>query len=154
MLNFKELQKKYQGKLWQQSKTKKRVYLKELIYYEGSKNYKIVYQSELNNNIYLNDLSEEFFFDFLMDLKDPYRVIKPKTKEISMETKNNDMEIPTENKINNLDDLSKNLFKTINDLIEDRIKIEKAVAISKLAQVILNLEKQRFLILEKKVNNG
>lgn len=151
MLNFKELKEKYQGKLWQQGETKKRVFVKELIYYEGSKNYKIVYQDELNSTQYLNDLSEEKFFDFLIILKDPYKVIKPEPiKEISMETKNNDMETPAEDKINNLDDLSKKLFDTINDVINDRIKIEKAVAVSKLAQVILNIEKHKALFSEKK----
>ena len=151
MLNFKEIKEKYQGKLWQQGETKKRVFVKELIYYEGSKNYKIVYQDELNSTQYLNDLSEEKFFDFLKPLKDPYKVINPEPiKEISMETKNNDMETPTENKINNLDDLSKKLFDTINDVINDRIKIEKAVAVSKLAQVILNVEKHNSLFSEKK----
>ena len=151
MLNFKEIQEKYQGKLWQQGETKKRVFVKELIYYEGSKNYKIVYQDELNSTQYLNDLSEEKFFDFLIILKDPYKVIKPEPiKEISMESKNNDMETPAEDKINNLDDLSKKLFDTINDVINDRIKIEKAVAVSKLAQVILNVEKHKALFSEKK----
>lgn len=151
MLNFKEIKEKYQGKLWQQGETKKRVFVKELIYYEGSKNYKIVYQDELNSTQYLNDLSEEKFFDFLIILKDPYKVIKPEPiKEISMETKNNDMETPAEDKINNLDDLSKKLFDTINDVINDRIKIEKAVAVSKLAQVILNIEKHKALFSEKK----
>jgi hypothetical protein len=151
MLNFKEIKEKYQGKLWQQGETKKRVFVKELIYYEGSKNYKIVYQDELNSTQYLNDLSEEKFFDFLIILKDPYKVINPEPiKEISMETKNNDMETPAENKINNLDDLSKKLFDTINDVINDRIKIEKAVAVSKLAQVILNVEKHKALFSEKK----
>ena len=151
MLNFKEIKEKYQGKLWQQGETKKRVFVKELIYYEGSKNYKIVYQDELNSTQYLNDLSEEKFFDFLIILKDPYKVIKPEPiKEISMETKNNDMETPAEDKINNLDDLSKKLFDTINDVINDRIKIEKAVAVSKLAQVILNVEKHKALFSEKK----
>ena len=151
MLNFKEIKEKYQGKLWQQGETKKRVFVKELIYYEGSKNYKIVYQDELNSTQYLNDLSEEKFFDFLIILKDPYKVINPQPiKEISMETKNNDMETPAEDKINNLDDLSKKLFDTINDVINDRIKIEKAVAVSKLAQVILNVEKHKALFSEKK----
>lgn len=151
MLNFKEIQEKYQRKLWKNEKTNKRIYVKDLIYYEGSKNFRIVYQSDLNTTEYLNDLSEEKFFDFLMPLKDPYKVINPEPiKEISMETKNNDMETPTENKINNLDDLSKKLFDTINDVINDRIKIEKAVAVSKLAQVILNVEKHKALFSEKK----
>jgi len=151
MLNFKEIQDKYQNKLWKNEKTNKRIYVRDLIYYQGSKNFRIVYQSELNTTEYLNDLSEEKFFDFLMILKDPYKVINPEPiKEISMETKNNDMETPAENKINNLDDLSKKLFDTINDVIHDRIKIEKAVAVSKLAQVILNVEKHKALFSEKK----
>ena len=151
MLNFKEIQEKYQRKLWKNEKTNKRIYVKDLIYYEGSKNFRIVYQSDLNTTEYLNDLSEEKFFDFLKPLKDPYKVINPEPiKEISMETKNNDMETPAENKINNLDDLSKKLFDTINDVINDRIKIEKAVAVSKLAQVILNVEKHKALFSEKK----
>lgn len=151
MLNFKEIQEKYQRKLWKNEKTNKRIYVKDLIYYEGSKNFRIVYQSDLNTTEYLNDLSEEKFFDFLMPLKDPYKAVNPEPiKEISMETKNNDMETPTENKINNLDDLSKKLFDIINDVINDRIKIEKAVAVSKLAQVILNIEKHKALFSEKK----
>lgn len=151
MLNFKEIQEKYQRKLWKNEKTNKRIYVKDLIYYEGSKNFRIVYQSDLNTTEYLNDLSEEKFFDFLMPLKDPYKVVNPEPiKEISMETKNNDMETPTENKINNLDDLSKKVFDIINDVINDRIKIEKAVAVSKLAQVILNIEKHKALFSEKK----
>ena len=118
MLNFKEIQDKYQNKLWKNEKTNKRIYVRDLIYYQGSKNFRIVYQSELNTTEYLNDLSEEKFFDFLMILKDPYKVINPEPiKEISMETKNNDMETPAENKINNLDDLSKKLFDTINDVL-------------------------------------
>lgn len=151
MLNFKEIQEKYQRKLWKNEKTNKRIYVKDLVYYEGSKNFRIVYQSDLNTTEYLNDLSEEKFFDFLMPLKDPYKVVNPEPiKEISMETKNNDMETPTENKINNLDDLSKKVFDIINDVINDRIKIEKAVAVSKLAQVILNVEKHKALFSEKK----
>ena len=92
MLNFKEIQDKYQNKLWKNEKTNKRIYVRDLIYYQGSKNFRIVYQSELNTTEYLNDLSEEKFFDFLMILKDPYKVINPEPiKEISMETKNNDI---------------------------------------------------------------
>lgn len=149
MLSFKELQNKYQGKLWKRTGTNKRVYVTELIYYEGSKKYKIVYQAELNTTEYLNDLTEEKFFDFLMALENPYKVI-PLEPEI-INNKSNNMEVPMHNeKTTTLEGLSERLYDTMDDVIHDRIKIEKAVAISKLAQVILNIEKQKSLIALKK----
>jgi hypothetical protein len=149
MLSFKELQKKYQGKLWKRTGTNKRVYVTELIYYEGSKKYKIVYQAELNTTEYLNDLTEEKFFDFLMALENPYKVIVPEPEIIN--NKSNNMEVPMHNeKTTTLEGLSERLYDTMDDVIHDRIKIEKAVAISKLAQVILNIEKQKSLIALKK----
>ena len=149
MLSFKELQNKYQGKLWKRTETNKRVYVSELIYYEGSKKYKIVYQAELNTTEYLNDLTEEKFFDFLMALESPYKVIVPEPEIIN--NKSNNMEVPMHNeKTTTLEGLSERLYDTMDDVIHDRIKIEKAVAISKLAQVILNIEKQKSLIALKK----
>lgn len=149
MLSFKELQNKYQGKLWKRTGTNKRVYVSELIYYEGSKKYKIVYQAELNTNEYLNDLTEEKFFDFLMALENPYKVIVPEPEIIN--NKSNNMEVPMHNeKTTTLEGLSERLYDTMDAVIHDRIKIEKAVAISKLAQVILNIEKQKSLIALKK----
>ena len=149
MLSFKELQNKYQGKLWKRTGTNKRVYVSELIYYEGSKKYKIVYQAELNTTEYLNDLTEEKFFDFLMALENPYKVIVPEPEIIN--NKSNNMEVPMHNeKTTTLEGLSERLYDTMDDVIHDRIKIEKAVAISKLAQVILNIEKQKSLIALKK----
>jgi hypothetical protein len=149
MLSFKELQNKYQGKLWKRTGTNKRVYVTELIYYEGSKKYKIVYQAELNTTEYLNDLTEEKFFDFLMALENPYKVIVPEPEIIN--NKSNNMEVPMHNeKTTTLEGLSERLYDTMDDVIHDRIKIEKAVAISKLAQVILNIEKQKSLIALKK----
>lgn len=145
MLSFKELQNKYQGKLWKRTGTNKRVYVTELIYYEGSKKYKIVYQAELNTTEYLNDLTEEKFFDFLMALENPYKVIPPEPEIIN--NKSNNMEVPINNeKTTTLEGLSERLYDTMDDVIHDRIKIEKAVAISKLAQVILNIEKQKSII--------
>ena len=149
MLSFKEIQNKYQGKLWKRTGTNKRVYVSELIYYEGSKKYKIVYQAELNTNEYLNDLTEEKFFDFLMALENPYKVIVPEPEIIN--NISNNMEVPMHNeKTTTLEGLSERLYDTMDDVIHDRIKIEKAVAISKLAQVILNIEKQKSLIALKK----
>lgn len=149
MLSFKELQNKYQGKLWKRTGTNKRVYVTELIYYEGSKKYKIVYQAELNTTEYLNDLTEEKFFDFLMALENPYKVIVPEPEIIN--NKSNNMEVPMHNeKTTTLEGLSERLYDTMDDVIHDRINIEKAVAISKLAQVILNIEKQKSLIALKK----
>lgn len=151
MSDFKELKEKYQGKIWKRRGTNERILVKELIYYEGIRKYKIAFQTGMNPTEYMHDISDEKLFDFLMDLENPYKVLKPKPiEEISMETKNNDMETPTENKINNLDDLSKKVFDIINDVINDKIKIEKAVAVSKLAQVILNIEKHKALFSEKK----
>lgn len=145
MLDFKEIQQKYQGKLWKRTGTNKRVYVTELIYYEGSKKYKIVYQAELNTTEYLNDLTEEKFFDFLMALENPYKVIPPEPEIIN--NKSNNMEVPMHNeKTTTLEGLSERLYDTMDDVIHDRIKIEKAVAISKLAQVILNIEKQKSII--------
>jgi hypothetical protein len=61
------------------------------------------------------------------------------------------MEVPMHNeKTTTLEGLSERLYDTMDDVIHDRIKIEKAVAISKLAQVILNIEKQKSLIALKK----
>lgn len=151
MSDFKELKEKYQGKIWKRRGTNERILIKELIYYEGIQKYKIAFQTGMNPTEYMHDISDEKLFDFLMDLENPYKVLKPKPiEETSMETKNNDMEIPTETKISNLEDLSKTLFDTMNDVINDRMKIEKAVAISKLAQVILNVEKQKALIAQTK----
>jgi hypothetical protein len=145
MLSFKELQNKYQGKLWKRTGTNKRVYVTELIYYEGSKKYKIVYQAELNTTEYLNDLTEEKFFDFIMALENPYKVITP--EPVITNNKSNNMEESMHNeKTTTLEGLSERLYDTIDDVIHDRIKIEKAIAISKLAQVILNIEKQKSLI--------
>jgi hypothetical protein len=145
MLSFKELQNKYQGKLWKRTGTNKRVYVTELIYYEGSKKYKIVYQAELNTTEYLNDLTEEKFFDFIMALENPYKVITP--EPVITNNKSNNMEESMHNeKTTTLEGLSERLYDTMDDVIHDRIKIEKAIAISKLAQVILNIEKQKSLI--------
>jgi hypothetical protein len=145
MLSFKELQNKYQGKLWKRTGTNKRVYVTELIYYEGSKKYKIVYQAELNTTEYLNDLTEEKFFDFIMALENPYKVITP--EPVITNNKSNNMEESMHNeKTTTLEGLSERLYDTMDDVIHDRIKIEKAIAISKLAQVILNIEKQKSLL--------
>jgi hypothetical protein len=141
MLGIEELKKKYENKLWRFKSSNKRIIIKQLVFYAGSENYRIIYESEFNKTEYLNDISTEKFFDFLINLEDPYKIIKPPEPEkqnMEQETK------PKEKK--DLDSLTSTMYEAIDDLMADKIKIEKAIALSKLVQVVLNLEKHKHLI--------
>jgi hypothetical protein len=141
MLGIDELKEKYENKLWRFKSSNKRIIIKQLVFYAGSDNYRIIYESEFNKTEYLNDISTEKFFDFLINLEDPYKIIKPPEPEkqnMEQETK------PKEKK--DLDSLTSTMYEAIDDLMADKIKIEKAIALSKLVQVVLNLEKHKHLI--------
>jgi hypothetical protein len=141
MLGIEELKEKYENKLWRFKSSNKRIIIKQLVFYAGSENYRIIYESEFNKTEYLNDISTEKFFDFLINLEDPYKIIKPPEPEkqnMEQETK------PKEKK--DLDSLTSTMYEAIDDLMADKIKIEKAIALSKLVQVVLNLEKHKHLI--------
>ena len=141
MLGIEELKEKYENKLWRFKSSNKRIIIKQLVFYAGSENYRIIYESEFNKTEYLNDISTEKFFDFLINLEDPYKIIKPPEPEkqnMEQETK------PKEKK--DLDSLTSTMYQAIDDLMADKIKIDKAIALSKLVQVVLNLEKHKHLI--------
>jgi hypothetical protein len=141
MLEIEELKKKYENKLWRFKSSNKRIVIKQLVFYEGSENYRIIYESEFNKPEYLNDISSEKFFDFLINLEDPYKIIKPP------ETNKQNMEQETTPRAKkDLDSLTSTMYEAIDDLMSDKIKIEKAIALSKLVQVVLNLEKHKHLI--------
>jgi hypothetical protein len=141
MLGIEELKEKYENKLWRFKSSNKRIIIKQLVFYAGSENYRIIYESEFNKTEYLNDISTEKFFDFLINLEDPYKIIKPP------ETNKQNMEQETSPKAKkDLDSLTSTMYEAIDDLMSDKIKIEKAIALSKLVQVVLNLEKHKHLI--------
>ena len=54
-------------------------------------------------------------------------------------------------KTKNIDQLTDKLYNLIDDLYNDKITIEKAIAISKISQVVLNAEKQKSFFLDKKL---
>jgi len=141
MLGIEELKEKYENKLWRFKSSNKRIIIKQLVFYAGSENYRIIYESDFNKTEYLNDISTEKFFDFLINLEDPYKIIKPPEPEKqNMEQETS----PKEKK--DLDSLTSTMYEAIDDLMSDKIKIEKAIALSKLVQVVLNLEKHKHLI--------
>lgn len=141
MLGIEELKEKYENKLWRFKSSNKRIIIKQLVFYAVSDNYRIIYESEFNKTEYLNDISTEKFFDFLINLEDPYKIIKPPEPE------KQNMEQETKPKVKkDLDSLTSTMYEAIDDLMSDKIKIEKAIALSKLVQVVLNLEKHKHLI--------
>lgn len=134
MLDVKNLKRDYQLKFFYLKGQNKRIYIKEITFYEGSKKYRLIYEENLGELKYLNELTENELIEFLSTLK------KNEIKQISIM---NDKKEP-----NNIDILTHKLYQVIDDLLANTIEIEKAIAISKVAQTILNVEKlkQQFKI--------
>jgi F0F1-type ATP synthase delta subunit len=125
MLNLEELKNKYQNKKWYNSKNEI-IIVKDITEYTNLK-YKLVYEIVFNNPIqYLNDISEFELTNILNDLRENKTVTIKSSEEISK---------------NDLENLKDKLFMSLNDLLEDSIDCNKANAICKISQTILNLEK-------------
>lgn len=127
MLDIKNLKRDYQLKFFYLKGQNKRIYIREITFYEGSKKYRLIYEENLGELKYLNELTENELIEFLSTLK------VPEIKQISIMT---DKKHP-----NNINLLTDKLYQVIDDLLNDNIKIEKAIAISKVTQTILNVEK-------------
>lgn len=131
MSSFKELKNKYENNCFDLKG--KSIYIKEFIQYIGSNKYRIIYEENYGDLKYLNNLTESEFLNFINNLK-----IHKKQKNF-MEN----------SKTKNIDQLTDKLYDLIDDLIDDKITIEKAIAISKISQVVLNAEKQKSTFLAK-----
>lgn len=131
MSSFKEFKNRYENQTFYIKG--KSIYIKELIQYIGSNKYRIIYEENYEIK-YLNNLIESEFLNFIDNLK----IDK---KKISMEN----------SKTKNIDQLTDKLYNLIDDLYNDKITIEKAIAISKISQVVLNAEKQKSFFLDKKL---
>lgn len=134
MLDIKQLKKDYQLKFFYVKGQSKRIYIREITHYIGSNKYRVIYEENLGEIQYLNDLTQNEFIEFI------------ETLEIR-EIKKIEMEIPdivneTE-KIENINQLNKKLYSILDELYCDKISIEKAKAISNITQTILNVEKFR-----------
>lgn len=127
MLDIKNLKRDYQLKFFYLKGQNKRIYIREITFYEGSKKYRLIYEENLGELKYLNELTENELIEFLATLK------VPEIKQISIMTDKKDS--------NNINLLTDKLYQVIDDLLNDNIKIEKAIAISKVTQTILNVEK-------------
>lgn len=127
MLDIKNLKRDYQLKFFYLKGQNKRIYIREITFYEGSKKYRLIYEENLGELKYLNELTENELIEFLSTLK------LPEIKQISIMTDKKDS--------NNINLLTDKLYQVIDDLLNDNIKIEKAIAISKVTQTILNVEK-------------
>lgn len=127
MLDIKNLKRDYQLKFFYLKGQNKRIYIREITFYEGSKKYRLIYEENLGELKYLNELTENELIEFLSTLK------VPEIKQISIMTDKKDS--------NNINLLTDKLYQVIDDLLNDNIKIEKAIAISKVTQTILNVEK-------------
>lgn len=124
MSSFKEFKNRYENQTFYIKG--KSIYIKELIQYIGSNKYRIIYEENYEIK-YLNNLIESEFLNFIDNLK------IDKKQKISMEN----------SKTKNIDQLTDKLYNLIDDLYNDKITIEKAIAISKISQVVLNAEKQK-----------
>lgn len=140
MLDIKQLKKDYQLKFFEVKEENKRIYIRELTHYIGSNKFRIIYEENLGEIKYLNDISKNDFIEFIEKLIIPE---KPK-EQIIMDTKK--VIIDNYTQVNNIYNLSDRLYTIVNDLYIDKISIEKAIAISKISQTILNIEKQKSLL--------
>lgn len=137
MLDIRQLKKDYQLKFFHVKGENKRIYIKEITYYLGSKTYRIIYEENLGEINYLNELKEIEVIEFIDNL-----IINP-IKQINMEVKETKIDLP---KANNLNELNQKLYTILDELYNDKISIEKAKAISSFTQTILNVEKFQFSI--------
>lgn len=135
MLDLVKIKKEYECKLFYLPPGDTRIYVKEFIFYPGQGKYRIIYEEGLGQTKYLNDLDETEFLKFIENL-----IIYEKPKEqIIMDTKK--IIINNYDQVNNISKLNDMLYRIVNDLYIDKISIEKAIAISKVSQTILNIEK-------------
>jgi len=133
MLDVQDLKKQYEEKLWKKVATGELIWVRQIVFYDGTKKYRLIMESGMPSKpIYLNDITEQQLLDELSSLTDPYAVPTDKPTEDIPKVGE---EIITE--------LTTTLVKTIKNLETDSIKVEKAVAISKIAQVVLNAEKTK-----------
>lgn len=141
MLNINQLKKDYQLKFFHIKGKNKRIYIREITHYIGSNKYRVIYEENLGEINYLNDLSQNQFIEFIETLE--IREIK------KTEMEHTDIVNETQ-KSKNINHLNDKLYNVLDELYSDKISIEKAIAISKIAQTILNIEKQKMLFDQKK----
>lgn len=134
MLDIKQLKKEYQLKFFHVKGQSKRIYIREITHYIGSNKYRVIYEENLCEINYLNDLSQNQFIEFIETLE--IREIK------KIEMEHPDIVNETE-QIENINQLNKRLYSILDELYHDKISIEKAKAISNITQTILNVEKYR-----------
>lgn len=134
MLDIKQLKKDYQLKFFHVKGKSKRIYIREITHYIGSNKYRVIYEENLGEINYLNDLSQNQFIEFIETLE--IREIK------KIEMEHPDIINETE-QIENINQLNKRLYSILDELYHDKISIEKAKAISNITQTILNVEKYR-----------
>lgn len=134
MLDIKQLKKDYQLKFFHVKGQSKRIYIREITHYIGSNKYRVIYEKNLGEINYLNDLSQNQFIEFIETLE--IREIK------KIEMEHTDIINETE-QIENINQLNKRLYSILDELYYDKISIEKAKAISNITQTILNVEKYR-----------
>lgn len=136
MLDIKHLKKDYQLKFFHVKGQSKCIYIREITHYIGSNKYRVIYEENLGEIKYLNELTENEFIEFIETLK----IRETQKTKIKME----DSDIINETEqIDNINQLNKKLYSILNELYYDKISIEKAKAISNITQTILNVEKYR-----------
>ncbi len=136
MLDIKQLKKDYQLKFFHVKGQSKRIYIREITHYVGSNKYRLIYEENLGEINYLNELTENKFIEFIETLE-----IR-ETQKTKKEMEHPDIINETE-QIENINQLNKKLYSILDELYHDKISIEKAKAISNITQTILNVEKYR-----------
>ena len=143
MLDIQDLKKKYEEKLWKKTTTGELIWVRQIVFYDGTKKYRLIMDSGLPSKpIYMNDITEEQLLDELSTFSDPYANAGNLAADDTTKTGE---EIITE--------LTTTLVKTIKNLETNSIKVEKAVAISKIAQVVLNAEKTKATLYPRSKQN-
>lgn len=143
MLDIQDLKKKYEEKLWKKTTTGELIWVRQIVFYDGTKKYRLIMDSGLPAKpIYMNDITEEQLLDELSTFSDPYANAGNLAADDTTKTGE---EIITE--------LTTTLVKTIKNLETNSIKVEKAVAISKIAQVVLNAEKTKATLYPRSKQN-
>lgn len=132
MLDIKKLKKDFQLKFFHVKGTVNRIYIREITHYIGINKYRVIYEENLGEINYLNDLTESKFIEFIETLE---------TKETS-KTKI-EMEYSNGTKTENINQLNERLYVILDELYNDKISVEKAKAISNITQTILNVERYR-----------
>jgi hypothetical protein len=143
MLDIQDLKKKYEEKLWKKTTTGELIWVRQIVFYDGTKKYRLIMDSGLPSKpIYMNDITEEQLLEELSTFSDPYANAGNLAADDTTKTGE---EIITE--------LTTTLVKTIKNLETNSIKVEKAVAISKIAQVVLNAEKTKATLYPRSKQN-